>query len=132
QVCVVIRPPGPLDFFLSSAVSTGPVPIGQVSREPGFERKLEAGLFCLRKRIARPSQSSMPHRSVNYVRFYDVQAQILDADLLLWRRRGLIASAGRGAYSHAGKAAWWGDDLFCLEVREWRGGRAVTLESQVM
>jgi hypothetical protein len=56
---------------------------------------------------------------------------ILDGDLLLLRRRGLISIAGRGAHSHAGKAAWWGDDLFCLEVREWHGGRAVTLESQV-
>ena len=51
--------------------------------------------------------------------------------MLLFRRRGLIAIAGRGEHSHAAKAAWWGDDLFCLEVREWHGGRAVTLESQV-
>lgn len=54
-----------------------------------------------------------------------------DGDLLLFRRRGLISIAGRGDHSHAAKAAWWGDDLFCLEVREWYGGRAVTLESQV-
>jgi hypothetical protein len=57
--------------------------------------------------------------------------QIADGDLLLFRRRGLIAIAGRGVHSHAAKAAWWGDDLFCLEVREWHGGRAVTLASQV-
>jgi hypothetical protein len=50
---------------------------------------------------------------------------------LLFRRRGLISIAGRGRHSHAAKAAWWGDDLFCLEVREWHGGRAVTLQSQV-
>lgn len=54
-----------------------------------------------------------------------------DGDLLLFRRRGLISVAGRGVHSHAAKVAWWNDDLFCLEVREWRGGRAVTLESQV-
>jgi hypothetical protein len=54
-----------------------------------------------------------------------------DGDLLLFRRRGLIALAGRGTHSHAAKAAWWCDDLFCLEVREWHGGRAVTLDSQV-
>ncbi len=29
---------------------------------------------------------------------------------------GLIAVAGRGEYSHAAKAAWWDDDLFCLEM----------------
>ena len=57
--------------------------------------------------------------------------EIRDADLLLFRRRGLIAIAGRGEHSHAGKAAWWGDELMCLEVREWHGGRAVTLASQV-
>lgn len=56
---------------------------------------------------------------------------IADGDLLLFRRRSLIAVAGRGEHSHAAKAAWWGDELFCLEVREWHGGRAVTLESQV-
>ncbi len=56
---------------------------------------------------------------------------VRDGDLLLFRRRGLISIAGRGDHSHAAKAAWWGDDLFCLEVREWHGGRAVTLSSQV-
>lgn len=61
----------------------------------------------------------------------DARRHIRDADLLLFRRRGLIAIAGRGEHSHAGKAAWWGDELMCLEVREWHGGRAVTLESQV-
>lgn len=60
-----------------------------------------------------------------------VRAEIRDSDLLLFRRRGLIAIAGRGVHSHAAKAAWWGYELFCLEVREWYGGRAVTLASQV-
>jgi hypothetical protein len=61
----------------------------------------------------------------------DARDQVCDGDLLLFRRRGLIATAGRGTHSHAAKVAWWGEDLFCLEVREWYGGRAVTLESQV-
>ncbi len=56
---------------------------------------------------------------------------VRNGDLLLFRRQGLIALAGRGVHSHAAKAAWWGGDVFCLEVREWHGGRAVTLESQV-
>ncbi len=60
-----------------------------------------------------------------------VRTLVRDGDLLLFRRRGLISIAGRGDHSHAAKAAWWGDDLFCLEVREWHGGRAVTLSSQV-
>lgn len=65
------------------------------------------------------------------VSLQSARSAIRDGDLLLFRRRGLISAAGRGEHSHAAKAAWWGDDLFCVEVREWHGGRAVTLESQV-
>lgn len=67
----------------------------------------------------------------NFVRLRDVRSEIRDGDLLLFRCRGLISIAGRGVHSHAAKVAWWGDELICLEVREWIGGRAVTLESQV-
>jgi len=58
------------------------------------------------------------------VPFAEARLRVRDADLLLYRRRGLISIAGRGDHTHAAKAAWWGDDLFCLEVREWHGGRA--------
>jgi hypothetical protein len=68
---------------------------------------------------------------LKFVSLAAARKEVRDGDLLLFRRRGLIAVAGRGVHSHAAKAAWWGDDLFCLEVREWYGGRAVTLESQV-
>ncbi|MCA9239987.1 MAG: hypothetical protein KDA37_07300 [Planctomycetales bacterium] len=61
----------------------------------------------------------------------EAKHEIRDGDLLLFRRRGVIATAGRGVHAHAAKAVWWGDDLFCVEVREWFGGRAVTLASQV-
>ncbi|MEM6331316.1 MAG: hypothetical protein AAF790_13860 [Planctomycetota bacterium] len=61
----------------------------------------------------------------------EARGEVRNADLLLFRRRGLIAIAGRGVHSHAAKAAWWGDELMCLEIREWFGGRAVTLASQV-
>ncbi len=70
-------------------------------------------------------------RPLHLVPLAEAQPQIADSDLLLFRRQGLIALAGRGEHSHAAKAAWWGDDLFCVEVREWHGGRAVTLASQV-
>ncbi|MCG8451233.1 MAG: hypothetical protein MI725_16825, partial [Pirellulales bacterium] len=43
----------------------------------------------------------------------------------------LIGVAGRSEFSHAARAIWWGETLFCCEVRELKGGRAVTLESQV-
>ncbi len=69
--------------------------------------------------------------STRFVSLADARRSICDGDLLLFRRRSLISIAGRGVHSHAAKAAWWGDELFCLEVREWHGGRAVTLESQV-
>lgn len=74
------------------------------------------------------SLSTAPTKVVSYA---DARPQIADSDLLLFRRRGLISIAGRGVHSHAAKAMWWGDDLFCVEVREWHGGRAVTLSSQV-
>jgi len=57
--------------------------------------------------------------------------RIQDADLLLFRRPGLISIAGRGEHSHAAKAAWWGRDLFLLEVTGLHGGRAVLLSRQV-
>jgi hypothetical protein len=65
------------------------------------------------------------------VHYPSVRHHIRDGDLLLFRNRGLISIAGRGEHCHAAKAAWWGNDLFCLEVRQWFGGRAVMLSSQV-
>ena len=60
---------------------------------------------------------------------------IADGDLFLFRGAGvvsrMISVAGRSEYTHAARAAWWGRILFCLEVREFKGGRAVTLASQV-
>ncbi len=73
----------------------------------------------------------MARSEPTYVPLCEAQAHVRDADLLLFRRRGLISIAGRGIHSHAAKAAWWDDQLFCLEVRELHGGRAVTLASQV-
>src|SRR3990172_1017363 len=73
----------------------------------------------------------MTRSELVYVPYRQARHQVRDGDLLLFRRRGLIAIAGRGDHSHAAKAAWWDEDLFCLEVREWHGGRAVTLSSQI-
>src|SRR3954467_1668988 len=61
----------------------------------------------------------------------EARSRISAADLLLFRRHNPISIAGRGTHSHAAKASWWEGDLFCVEVREWHGGRAVTLDSQV-
>lgn len=71
----------------------------------------------------------------SHVRLSEVARKIGSGDLLLFRGRGLISrligTAGRSEYTHAAKAIWWGDELFCCEVRELKGGRAVTLASQV-
>ncbi len=71
----------------------------------------------------------------NLVRLSEQASKIRNGDLLLFRGHGmvsrLIAVAGRSHYTHAARAIWWGDMLFCCEVRELKGGRAVTLESQV-
>lgn len=71
----------------------------------------------------------------NLVCLSQYSSLIRDGDLLLFRGRGfvsrIIGAAGRSEYTHAARAIWWGDLLFCCEVRELRGGRAVTLASQV-
>ncbi|HBO45330.1 MAG TPA: hypothetical protein DD670_15655 [Planctomycetaceae bacterium] len=69
--------------------------------------------------------------SPTFVAYDEARRAIADGDLLLFRGRGLIATAGRGVHSHAAKAAWWDDDLFCLEFRAFRGGRAVLLSHLV-
>ncbi len=77
----------------------------------------------------------MNEKRENFVRLSECAAQIWNGDLLLFRGRGflsrLIGTAGRSEYTHAARAIWWGDVLFCCEVRELKGGRAVTLVSQV-
>jgi hypothetical protein len=62
--------------------------------------------------------------------------EIEDADLLLFRGKGFISktitSVGRAMHSHAAAASWHANGvLLCLEMREFKGGRAVTLASQV-
>lgn len=68
---------------------------------------------------------------LSFQKLRDIAPLILDGDLLLFRRRGLVAVVGRGVHSHAAKAGWWGDRLFCLEIREFHGGRALPLACHV-
>lgn len=75
--------------------------------------------------------NAIVHDDQRLVRLSEAAEQIRDSDLLLFQRRGLISIAGRGIHSHAAKAIWWGDSLMCVEVREFHGGRAVLLKSQV-
>ena len=61
--------------------------------------------------------------------------QIEEADVLLFRGEGLISwlikRYGSGVHSHVGMAHWDGDNLECVEFREFKGGRSVSLKSQV-
>lgn len=102
--------------------------MARYSKEPVVGRCPAPGFFRGSWENARTMSQA---ERLPFVSLADAAPRIADGDLLLFRRCGLIASAGRGTHSHAAKAAWWGDELFCLEVREWHGGRAVTLESQV-
>lgn len=73
---------------------------------------------------------------LEYISIATHATRIQNGDVLLFRAGNslmsrLISACGRGVHCHAGVAAWWGDNLFCLEVREWHGGRAVLLEHEV-
>lgn len=58
-----------------------------------------------------------------------------NGDALFFRGRGivskLIGTASRSPYTHVGMFVRFGSVPMIAEVREFRGGRAVTLESQV-
>lgn len=60
---------------------------------------------------------------------------IKEGDVLLFRGKGivswLIKRYGSGTHSHAGMAHWDGPHLQCVEFREFKGGRSVSLKSQV-
>ena len=63
---------------------------------------------------------------------------IKEGDILLFRAGKFpsfgwwITSYTRGLHSHAAIAHWDGDRLYCVEMREFKGGRSVTLRSQVV
>ena len=114
-----------------------------VARQPGTDAGAEPLALQLKEahrrryeEVRRPDRCGGPlmrqkPSDLILVSYPSVRHHIRDSDLLLFRCRDLIAIAGRGEHCHAAKAAWWGNDLFCLEVRQWFGGRAVTLSSQV-
>ena len=66
------------------------------------------------------------HEAINYVQ---------EADVLMFRGWGLISwlikRYGSGVHSHAAMAHWDGDNIECVEFREFRGGRSVSLKTQV-
>lgn len=61
-----------------------------------------------------------------------IRDTLQDGDVLLFRRpSSVIATLGRGDYSHAGMILRTHGRVLCLEVREWYGGRAVMLSRLV-
>ena len=69
------------------------------------------------------------------VPYHEAKPYIEEADVLLFRGKGLsswlIKRYGSGVHSHAGMAHWDGDNLECVEFREFKGGRATALKRQV-
>lgn len=68
--------------------------------------------------------------------YSDIRHDIPQAALLQYRAgrklsNRLIARVSGTPYAHSAMAAWWGNVLMCLETLQFRGGRAVTLSSQV-
>jgi len=79
---------------------------------------------------------TMTKTAAHLVPYNLARSDIRDADLLLFRRgpgliHRLISASGRSQYVHAAMAAWWGADLMCLEMLQFRDGRAVCLSGQV-
>ena len=60
---------------------------------------------------------------------------IQEGDVLLFRGKGMISwlikRYGSGVHSHSAIAHWDGVNLECVEFREFRGGRAVSLKTQI-
>ena len=69
------------------------------------------------------------------VPYHEAEQYIKEGDVLLFRGRGLsswlIKRYGSGVHSQAAMAHWDNDNLECIEFREFKGGRAVSLKSQV-
>lgn len=71
----------------------------------------------------------------HYVTLADVQARIGDGWLAQYRGRGIVSTLIQygtgGLHSHSAMLRRNNGHVDALELREWYGGRAVTLESQV-
>lgn len=63
------------------------------------------------------------------------QKLIKEGDVLMFRGTGIISYSiskmGMGLHSHAAMASWHDNMIECVEFREFKGGRSVSLQSQV-
>ena len=72
---------------------------------------------------------------MNIIPYSEATPLIQEADILLFRGNGfiswLIKRYGSGVHSHVGIAHWDSGNLQCVEFREFKGGRSVSLKTQV-
>jgi hypothetical protein len=72
------------------------------------------------------------------VKYADAIRMIDEADVLMFRGGDFpsvgwwVARYGGGIYSHVALASWNDDLMECVEFREWKGGRTVSLFNQVL
>ena len=71
----------------------------------------------------------------NKIPYNEAKKLIKEGDVLLFRGKGIISwlikRYGSGLHSHAAIAHWDGEHLQCVEFREFKGGRSVSLRTQV-
>ena len=69
------------------------------------------------------------------ITYSQAKSLIKEGDVLLFQGKGmlswLIKRYGSGVHSHVGIAHWDGKHLQCVEFREFKGGRSISLKSQV-
>ena len=72
---------------------------------------------------------------MNIIPYSEAMPLTQEADILLFRGKGvmswLIKRYGSGVHSHVGIAHWDNENLQCVEFREFKGGRSVSLKTQV-
>ena len=72
---------------------------------------------------------------MNIIPYSEALPLIQEADILLFRGKGIISwlikRYGSGVHSHVGIALWDNGNLQCVEFREFKGGRSVSLKTQV-
>jgi len=72
---------------------------------------------------------------MNMISYSEALPLIQEADVLLFRGKGIISwliqRYGSGVHSHVGITHWDNGNLQCIEFREFKGGRSVSLKTQV-
>lgn len=69
------------------------------------------------------------------IQYKDAKKLICEADVLLFRPQTwigrLICIYSQSPYSHVGLAHWYNNELYCLEMREFKGARSVQVDNYI-